>query len=87
MKYELIDEIDKALKQTTSDKKSNNFLLQRISNAASFFSTIPQFTEKLDEIYYVICYQSVSKFYYVDFKVKCFVWKDTSFYSWVDGLA
>lgn len=33
LKYELIDEIDKELKQTTSDKKSNNFLLQRISIA------------------------------------------------------
>ena len=53
----LVDEIGKKLQETTGEKKSKSFLLSianQRGNAASILGTIPQTSEKLDAIYYVI---------------------------------
>lgn len=56
----LIDEIGEKLKQSTGESRSKSFLIQRISianqrgNAASILGTIPQDTNKLDEIFYIV---------------------------------
>ena len=56
----LINEIGKKLIESTGEKRSKSFLIQRISianqrgNAASIFGTLPQDTNKFDEIFYVI---------------------------------
>lgn len=56
----LIDEIGKKLAEKTGENRSKSFLIQRISlalqrgNAASILGTIPDSTEKLDTVYYIL---------------------------------
>lgn len=56
----LIDEIGKKLQEVSGESRSKSYFLQRISiaiqrgNAASMLGTIPDCTERLEEIYYVI---------------------------------